>query len=96
LEKMRRGMMLVLVTGVVLLSVGLVGLAQGEYDLSWWTVDGGGYTYSSGGGYELGGTSGQPDAGVLVGGGYTLGGGFWQGGGGVLTRYTVYLPLVVR
>jgi hypothetical protein len=93
---MRRGMLLVLVTGVVLLSVGLVGLAQGGYDLFWWTVDGGGYTYSSGGGYELGGTIGQPDAGVLAGGGYTLGGGFWQGGTVALPPYHVYLPLTVR
>jgi hypothetical protein len=38
-------------------------------------VDGGGYTFSSEGGYELAGGAAQPDAGVLAGGGYTLGGG---------------------
>jgi len=65
----------------------------GGYDLSWSTIDGGGYTWSTGGGYSLGGTVGQPDAGVLSGGGYTLSGGFW---GGAAARYGVYLPLVLR
>ena len=68
--------------------------AQGGYDLSWWTVDGGGDTaLSTGGGYTLGGTAGQPDAGVLTGDGYTLDGGFW---GGASVECRVYLPLVVR
>jgi hypothetical protein len=67
-----------------------------EYDLSWWTVDGGGVTLSTGEGYRLSGTAGQPDAGLLVGSGYTLGGGFWRGGAVTLPRYPVYLPLVVR
>ncbi|MFL7793758.1 MAG: hypothetical protein AB8I69_16565 [Anaerolineae bacterium] len=65
-----------------------------DYDLSWWTVDGGGDTaLSTGGGYTLGGTAGQPDAGVLTGDGYTLDGGFW---GGASVECRVYLPLVVR
>jgi len=72
-----------------------VALAQsgGSYDLSWNTVDGGGYTWSEGGSYSLGGTVGQPDAGVLQGGDYTLAGGFW---GGAAAQYRVYLPLVLR
>jgi len=72
-----------------------VALAQtgGGYDLTWSTIDGGGYTFSEGGGYSLGGTVGQPDAGVLSGGGYTLAGGFWAGGA---ARYSIYLPLVVK
>ena len=93
---MRRWVFLLLGVGVLLLSAGLVGLAQGGYELSWWTVDGGGQMYSIGGGYELGGTIGQPDAGVLTGGGYTLGGGFWRGGTVVGNTYRVYLPLVLR
>jgi len=48
------------------------------YDLNWYTIDSGGGS-SSGGGYSLGGTIGQPDAGTLSGGGYTLNGGFWSG-----------------
>jgi len=65
----------------------------GGYDLTWSTVDGGGATWSEGGGYSLGGTVGQPDAGVLSGGGYTLAGGFWAGGA---AQYRIYLPLVLR
>jgi len=72
-----------------------VALAQsgGGYDLTWSTIDGGGYTFSTGSGYALGGTAGQADAGVLSGGGYTLAGGFW---GGAAAQYRVYLPLVLR
>ena len=60
----------------------LVGVAQaqsgGGYDLSWSTVDGGGYTWSDGGSYSLGGTIGQYDAGAEHSGGdYALQGGFW-------------------
>ena len=48
------------------------------YDLSWYTVDGGGATFSVGGPYSLGATIGQPDAsGALTGGAYALVGGFW-------------------
>ena len=93
---MRRWVVLLIVAGMLLLPVGLVGLAQGGYELSWWTVDGGGQMYSIGGGYEIGGTIGQPDAGVLTGGGYTLGGGFWQGGAVTLPSFRVYLPIVLR
>jgi hypothetical protein len=71
-------------------------LAQsgGGYDLTWNTIDGGGYTWSVGSGYTLGGTIGQADAGVLTGGGYTLGGGFWRGG--TVSQHYIYLPLVLR
>jgi hypothetical protein len=65
---------------------------DGPYDLTWSTVDGGGYTFSTGGDYTLGGTVGQPDAGLLTGGDYTLAGGFWGGG----AEYDIYLPVVLR
>jgi len=68
--------------------------SSNSYDLSWWTVDGGGGT-ASGGSYTLTGTMGQPDAGTLSGGDYTLGGGFW-GPGAVTVGYKVYLPLVLH
>ena len=83
-------------------------LAQsgGGYSMacSWSTVDGGGETFpgqaartgSTGGSYTLGGTAGQPDAGLLTGGSYTLGGGFWGGGAVTLPKYIVYLPLILR
>lgn len=83
----------VLVTIALLLAVS-TALARSGYDLSWWTVDGGG-GIASGGPYTLTGTIGQPDAGTLTGGDYTLGGGFW-GPGAVTVEYKVYLPLVLR
>jgi hypothetical protein len=55
-------------------------------------LDAGGGTFSSNGGYVLGGTIGQPDAGVLTGGDYTPVGGFW---GGVAVQWKVYLPLIL-
>jgi hypothetical protein len=51
----------------------------GGFELDWWTVDSGGGQNSTGGGYSLSGTIGQPDAGVMSGGTYTLVGGFWGG-----------------
>lgn len=56
-------------------------VATADYDLSWWTVDGGGAMQMTGGAFELSGTIGQPDASpqVLTGGGYELTGGFWAG-----------------
>ena len=48
------------------------------FSLDWSTIDGGGGT-SAGGGYSVGGTIGQPDAGTLSGGSFTLQGGFWPG-----------------
>jgi len=62
-----------------------------SYAISWWTVDGGGGT-STGGGYTLSGTIGQPDAGVMGGGGYTLTGGFW----GLDLSHYIFLPLILR
>jgi hypothetical protein len=51
-------------------------VAQAQYSLDWWTVDGGGGT-STGGVYSVSGTIGQPDAGTMSGGSFTLTGGFW-------------------
>jgi hypothetical protein len=51
-------------------------LAQ-SYSIPWHNIDGGGGT-STGGGYSLSGTIGQPDAGRMSGGGYSLAGGFWS------------------
>jgi len=82
---------------LLVLAGGLLGVvgasAQGGYTLDWWTVDGGGAIFSTGGAYTLGGTVGQVDAGVLSAGAYTLVGGFW---GGRLAQYRLHLPLVLR
>ncbi|HDN80285.1 MAG TPA: hypothetical protein ENG33_07470 [Chloroflexi bacterium] len=81
---------------VALLAFTAVALAQGGYNLTWWTVDGGGGR-SAGSGYILNGTIGQPDAGPkLQGGDYTLQGGFWPGGAMVTPEYEIFLPLVLR
>ena len=56
-----------LLLAILLLLISAVGVAHaqsgGGYDLTWNTTDCGGATYATGGGYELGGTIGQPDAG---------------------------------
>ena len=72
-----------------------LGTGGTGYDLTWSTIDGGGYMFSTGGGYSLGGTVGQPDAGVFAsaGGGYSLAGGFW---GGAAVQYNIYLPVVIK
>ena len=85
------------VLGALLTSALLIGAAgaaaavNSGYSLDWFTVDGGGGT-SSGGGYAVSGTAGQPDAGTLSGSGYTLRGGFW----GAAAGYRLNLPLVRR
>jgi hypothetical protein len=82
---------------VLLCLVGSMGMAAaqsgGGYDLSWSTIDGGGVMLSTGAGYALGGTIGQPDAGTSTGSGYSLAGGFWAG---LVEQFKVFLPLVLR
>ena len=83
---------------LLLIGVAMVYAQTGNgYDLTWNTVDGGGYTFSTGGDYTLGGTVGQPDAGLMTGGEYTLSGGFWHGGvAAAAAEYRIYLPLILR
>jgi hypothetical protein len=81
---------------VLIVFISSIALAAGSYDLSWWTIDGGGGT-SSGNSYTLNGTIGQPDAGTLSsGGGYTLTGGFWHGGVVASSETKVYLPFLLK
>jgi len=54
--------------------------------------DGGGQT-STGQGYQLSGTIGQPDAGRATGGSFTLNSGFWPG---LFQSWQVYIPLLRR
>ena len=97
---MKRYLILLSVLALVLvaLSTELVGAQTPAapttgYEITWYTIDGGGGMFSTGGSYSLGGTIGQPDAGTLSGGGYTLDGGFW---GGATANYRIYLPLVLK
>ncbi len=48
-----------------------------EFEISRPTIDGGGTMRSTGGDFELSGTIGQPDAGVMAGDDFQLSGGFW-------------------
>jgi hypothetical protein len=90
---MRRLTMLMTIVLVLVVSTTLA-TSSGGYDLSWFTVDGGGGTVS-GGDYTLSGTAGQPDVGpALSSSGYTLVGGFWRGA--VARSWPLYLPLVFK
>jgi hypothetical protein len=67
----------------------LSGHAQ-DYDISWYTVDGGGAMMAVGASFELSGTIGQPDAGTLTGSDFELIGGFWgAGAAGELPQVTI-------
>ncbi len=65
----------------------------GGYDLTWNSIDGGGATFSTGGGYSLGGTIGQADAGPASGGAYALSGGFWAG---IPASYNAFVPIALK
>ena len=67
--------------GIFLLSVSSMVLAQssgGDFEITKYTIDGGG-GQSSGDGFSVTGTIGQADASVepMSGGGFTVAGGFW-------------------
>jgi hypothetical protein len=68
-------------------------LPQDSYELSWFTIDGGGATLSEGGPYSLGGSIGQADAGAMSGGAYSLSGGFWAG---IPSNYNAFVPIALR
>lgn len=55
------------------------GVFAQDFAVQWGTADGGGAMRTGGGGYELSGTIGQPDASPppAAGGGYAVTGGFW-------------------
>jgi hypothetical protein len=62
---------------IALLLIAALAVAQ-EYDMSRYTLDGGGVMHSMGGSFELSGTIGQPDAsGPMIGRSFELTGGFW-------------------
>ena len=89
--------LIVLLVPLAFLLIASIALAQdgGGYDLSWWTVDGGGDIAEAGSPspYALDATIGQPDARVWRGGGYTLAGGFWGSGA---AQHSIFMPLVLR
>lgn len=76
---------LIRIVGATFGIASVLGIAGGaaaggpNYDLSWYSVDGGGGT-STGGDFVLAGVIGQPDAGTITGGDFVLAGGFLAGG----------------
>ncbi len=91
------GRLLIMLFIFFLASGSLIAYAQtgGDYTLTWWTVDHGGLTGSTGGAYKLLSTAGQPEAdpSAAAGGGYTLLSGFWPSRTFIRP---VYLPLVLK
>ena len=91
---MKRALLLVPVAVLLLLGVGSArAQTGGGYDLTWNSIDGGGATFSTGGGDSLGGTIGQADAGSASGGSYSLSGGFWAG---IPPAYNAFVPIAMR
>ncbi len=80
---------------ILLFGVGLaIAQSNANYDLTWWTVDGGGHVSITGGPYTLLSGAGQPEAGPAVSSGnYTLQSGFWPSKNPL---HLVYLPIVVK
>jgi hypothetical protein len=68
-----------LTCAAVLVACAGTTLFADTFDLSWYTIDGGGGMRTTGGTFALSGTIGQPDAsGALTGGTFRLTGGFWS------------------
>jgi hypothetical protein len=80
---------------ILLLGAGVAQASAARYNLSWWTVDGGGGR-NSGSHYALTGGVGQPDAGRLSGSKYHLQGGFWSGPHFSSPQNGLFLPNVHR
>ncbi|HNS50855.1 MAG TPA: hypothetical protein PKO09_06690 [Anaerolineae bacterium] len=98
-----RGALLVALVALLALLAGPSRARSGSgYDLSWWSVDGGGETFvgggmhSAGGSLSLSGTAGQADAGLHEGGAFVLAGGFEPGGAVFAPQRYLYLPLGLR
>ena len=85
----------VLVIAALLLILGAAYAQTSGINLPWWTVDGGGGEASAAG-YQLRGSTGQADAGAMVGPGYQLSGGFWAGSLPAAQPRAMYLPVVRR
>jgi hypothetical protein len=84
---------LLMLLALCLLAVSVIRAAPTAYELSWWTVDGGGGT-SSGGAYILNGTIGQHDAHCASGGTYLITAGFWHDA--VIFCNRILLPVLVK
>jgi len=94
---MKRKIKVLLMFSLLTLLLTATALATGDYQIAWWTVDGGGGNCQSADEqYTLSGTVGQPDASFASGGEYAFHGGFWQGIGAAIREFLIHLPLVHR
>ena len=66
-----------IISALSLLLLGGLAIALDDFAIDRWTVDAGGAMHCTGGGFELSGTIGQPDAHTMNGGEFELSGGFW-------------------
>lgn len=68
------------------------------YDISWYTVAGGGGQDLTGRTFSLKGTAGQSDASAASGGSFAIDGGFWIQVDSLVSSidYKLYLPLIRR
>jgi len=89
--------MIAKITSLLLAALLALSGSTASYTVPWWTVDSGG-GLAAGGGYALGGSIGQPDAGLLHGGEYTLSGGFWGQSAPQMPPgpTALYLPMLSR
>lgn len=94
IRKRNRVALIALLAVLASLAFGLLALGQtgGSYDLSWSVIAGGGGK-SSGAGYVIEDTLGQPAVTDEAVKGDTLIDGFWQA---ISTDARVYLPIVIR
>jgi hypothetical protein len=82
-----------LTTVLVMTALLSVAFAQ-NYNIDWFTIDGGGGA-STGGLFSVSGTIGQPDAGKMSGGDFTVTGGFWSIIGAVPTTGAPLLSIIL-
>ena len=82
---------------LVALSTLVYAQSSTDYNMTWVAVHSGGGV-SSAKAYCLGGTIGQPEAGITSDGVYTLNSGFWSGMGPVKAPSAsyIYLPTILR
>ena len=73
----KKAMRMLALCGVAVCLLATAVAVADEFDITRWSIDGGGVMHSSGGQFEVSGTIGQPDAGTMSGGDFVLNGGFW-------------------
>lgn len=93
---MRRLPVVALAIIVLLILVSIVLAQNGDFEVSWHRVAGGGALSNDETQFHLSGTIGQAEAGLSSNGSrFVLSGGYWDGTSGGLAREDVFLPLII-